>query len=135
MAEEKNFENRVKQFLKEQGCFFVKYWGGGRFTQDGVPDLLICCSGYFIAVELKATKGRPSELQIVKLKQITDAGGIGFLLYPQQFEDFKQFIKDCAEGVDPYDMIRWGRADPMILNWWNKAKELRGEDNGNEESD
>jgi hypothetical protein len=135
MAEEKNFENRVKQFLKEQGCFFVKYWGGGRFTQDGVPDLLICCSGYFIAVELKATKGRPSELQIVKLKQITDAGGIGFLLYPQQFEDFKRFIKDCAEGVDPYDMVRWGRADPMILNWWSKVKELRGEDNGNEESD
>lgn len=134
MAEEKNFENRVKQFLKEQGCFYVKYWGGGKFTQDGVPDLLICCSGYFIAVELKATNGRPSELQIVKLKQITDAGGIGFLLYPQQFEDFKEFIKDCAEGVDPYDMIRWGRADPMILNWWSKAKELRGEGNGNEES-
>lgn len=122
MAEEKNFENRVKKFLKEQGCYFVKYWGGGRFTQDGVPDLLICCEGYFIAVELKATNGRPSELQLVKLRQITDANGIAFLLYPQHFEDFKRFIKDCTDGVDPYDLIRWGRADPMINSWWSKVR-------------
>ena len=34
MASEKNFENRVKRFLKDEGCYFIKYWGGGEFTKD-----------------------------------------------------------------------------------------------------
>lgn len=27
MAEEKNFENKIKKFLDEQNCWYVKYWG------------------------------------------------------------------------------------------------------------
>ena len=29
MAEEKNFENRVKQWLRSKGCYVVKYYGCG----------------------------------------------------------------------------------------------------------
>ena len=58
MAKEKDLENKVKQFLKDNGCWYVKYWGGGGYTRSGVPDLLICCTGIFMAVELKAPKGR-----------------------------------------------------------------------------
>ena len=38
MAEEKNFENRVKQWLRSKGCYVVKYYGCGG-TRAGVPDL------------------------------------------------------------------------------------------------
>lgn len=27
MAAEKNFENRVKKYLEEKGCWYIKYWG------------------------------------------------------------------------------------------------------------
>ncbi len=136
MAEEKRFENKVKAMLKEYGCYFVKYWGGGKFTQDGVPDLLVCCGGYFVGIELKATHGRPSDLQLVKLKQITDAGGVGFLLYPKDYECFREFIKEVTTfGVDPLDLIRWGKVDPLINNWWTRAKELTGGGNHDEEDD
>ena len=83
MAQEKNLENRIKQFLKDEGCYFIKYWGGGGFTKAGVPDLLICCNGHFIAAELKAENGKPSELQIVALTKIQKAGGIGVLVFPE----------------------------------------------------
>ncbi len=63
MASEKSFENRVKKFLKEQGCYFIKYWGGGEFTKAGVPDILVCCNGKFLGVEVKAQNGRPSPLK------------------------------------------------------------------------
>lgn len=43
MAAEKNFEEKVKKYLKENGCWFLKYWGGGGFTKSGIPDLLVCC--------------------------------------------------------------------------------------------
>ena len=58
MAQEKNFENRIKSFLKNEGCYFLKYWVGGNFTKSGIPDLLICCNGSFGAVELKAKSGK-----------------------------------------------------------------------------
>lgn len=92
MAAEKNFENKVKKFLKDQGCWFIKYWAGGEFTKSGVPDLLVCCNGYFLGVELKAPNGKPSELQLWNIKQIQNAGGIAMVLYPKDFEEFKELI-------------------------------------------
>ena len=92
MASEKQFENRVKDFLKEQGCWFIKYWGGGQFTKEGIPDILCCCHGFFLGIEIKAPKGKPSPLQIHNLKKIDEAGGFGILLYPKDFEIFKNLI-------------------------------------------
>lgn len=97
IAAEKNFENRIKQFLKEEGCYFIKYWGGGNYTKTGVPDLLICCNGHFVAVEVKGPKGRPSELQLWNIEQIRKAGGYADVLYPEDFESFKRFIKELKE--------------------------------------
>lgn len=93
MASEKNFENRVKKFLQSQDCYVIKYWGGGQFTRAGVPDLLVCCNGRFLGVELKAENGRVSDLQIYHQNQINKAGGYGIILYPDQFEWFKDFIR------------------------------------------
>ena len=97
MAAEKNFENRVKKFLKEQGCWFVKYWGGGQFTKAGVPDLLVCCNGHFLAVELKAPNGKPSPLQLHTIEEIEKAGGTALVLFPKDFENFKEFIKKLVK--------------------------------------
>lgn len=97
MAAEKNFENRVKAFLKEQGCWVLKYWGGGQFTKAGIPDLLVCCNGHFLAIELKAPNGRPSPLQLHTIEEIKKAGGAALVLYPKDFESFKRFVADLAK--------------------------------------
>lgn len=92
MAEEKNLENRLKEFLKSEECWYLKYWAGGGFTKSGIPDLLICCNGYFIAAELKASKGTPSVLQIRELTKIQNASGIGVLIYPEDEITFRKLI-------------------------------------------
>lgn len=94
MAAEKLFENKVKAFLKSQGCWFVKYWGGGQFTKAGIPDLLVCCKGKFIALEIKAANGKPSELQLYNIEAIQKAGGLAMVLYPKDFEKFKELVKN-----------------------------------------
>lgn len=105
MAQEKTFENKVKEFLKEQGCWFIKYWGGGQFTKEGIPDILCCCNGYFLGIEIKAPKGKPSPLQIHNLKKIDEAGGFGILLYPKDFDLFKKLVYDLKEyGWDTHDV-------------------------------
>lgn len=97
MAAEKNFENRIKVFLKELGCWYLKTWSNG-VQRSGVADLLICCNGHFIAAELKAPRGKPSELQIHDLNKVEASGGHALLLYPKDFELFKEFIINLKLG-------------------------------------
>lgn len=100
MAEEKQFENKVKRFLTEKEIWYLKTWSNG-IQRKGVPDLLICCNGYFVGVELKAEYGKPSELQKWNIEKIRDAGGIGIIVYPHQYEMFKNLIHSLLTDDDP----------------------------------
>lgn len=111
MASEKQFENKIKKFLKEQNCYYIKYWGGGQFTKSGVPDLLICCNGYFVAVEVKAENGKPSELQLYNIDEIKKAGGFAMILYPNQFDNFKKFIKLLKNVIDSNKMLLYNNIE------------------------
>lgn len=99
IAAEKNFENRIKTFLKDEGAWFIKYWAGSQFTKSGVPDILACVNGYFVAIEVKGPNGKPSELQLHTIKKIREAGGFAIVLYPSGFEKFKKFILDLKKEV------------------------------------
>ena len=61
MASEKEFETKVKEFLDNRGIWHLKTWSNG-IQRKGIPDLLICCNGLFLGVELKAMNGKPSDL-------------------------------------------------------------------------
>ena len=111
MTREKQFENKIKKFLKEQNCYYIKYWGGGQFTKSGVPDLLICCNGYFVAVEVKAENGKPSELQLYNIDEIKKAGGFAMILYPNQFDNFKKFIKLLKNVIDSNKMLLYNNIE------------------------
>ena len=109
MAAEKNFENRIKRYLESVGVYalgldyknkpvpavgyYEKRWGGGMFTKAGLPDMHICIHGHSIEVEIKAERGRTSNLQKQVLSQINDSGGYGLVVYPKDFEAFKQNIE------------------------------------------
>lgn len=107
MAAEKNFETRLKRWLESEGIYRLGtpqqemladpcgYWEkrhGSMYTGAGLPDMHIVVRGISIEVELKATNGRASELQKQKLKQIDNAGCMGLLLYPKDFDNFKRLI-------------------------------------------
>ena len=91
----------------------MKYWGGAAYTKAGIPDLLVCCNGYFLGVELKAPNGKPSPLQIHNLKKIDESGGFAILLYPDQFDVFKGLVycikRDYEDPRYAYDILkeRW----------------------------
>lgn len=72
--------------------YWEKRWGGGKYIKAGMPDMHVVVNGISIEVELKAPDGRPSELQIQKLNQIDRAGCIGVVLFPKDFERFKDLV-------------------------------------------
>lgn len=122
MAKEKNFENRIKDFLKDNGCWFIKYWGGGEYTKAGVPDILVCCNGYFVGVEVKAPKGKPSALQISNLQKIHQAGGIAVLLYPAHYPCFKNLIYNLKCRNDLEIEVAYRYLYEVWKSWFEKYR-------------
>lgn len=113
MASEKAFESKIKAYLKKQGAYFVKYFGCS-YSQAGVPDILACINGVFVAIEVKASTGRPSALQVFNLRQIDAAGGIALLAYPEDFEQLKALLlalKNSEPYGNIYEPFRWRFCD------------------------
>lgn len=104
MAAEKTFENKIKQFLKDNDCWYVKYFANS-FTKSGIPDILACVNGYFVAIEVKAPNGRPSELQKWNRDQIQFSRGIALILYPKDFEIFKRLVTSLLNNDYPRAVI------------------------------
>lgn len=112
MAAEKNFENRLKRWLESIGVYplgmekqkmtvptigyYEKRWGGG-YSKAGLPDMHIVVNGVNVDVELKASNGRPSELQKHNIKQINNSGSIAMILYPEGFEEFKSIVNEVMK--------------------------------------
>lgn len=112
MAAEKNFEKQVKKWLESLGVYplgtpidkmkvtpigyYEKRWGGG-YSKVGLPDMHMVINGISIDVELKASNGKPSELQKHNIKQINNSNAIALLLYPEGYESFKTIVKGVIE--------------------------------------
>lgn len=108
MAEEKNFENRIKAYFHSVGVYpsgmgkekmqapqvgwYTKIWGGG-YQKSGIPDILCCINGLFVGIEVKSTNGRPTTLQLINCSRIRAAGGAACVLYPSGFERFQKDIE------------------------------------------
>jgi Holliday junction resolvase len=88
---EKQLQNKVLDFLRHKNIWHVKIWGGG-FQRAGIPDILCCVNGRFVAIELKAEGGRVSKLQEYNLTWVKESGGIAMVLRPDGYEDFKILI-------------------------------------------
>ena len=56
-------------------------------------------------MELKAPNGKPSELQIYNLRKIDTAGGLAVLLYPKDFDMFKQLVQD-PDNKKLYEVLK-----------------------------
>lgn len=93
MEREKTFENKIKKYISDE---IQKAWGfkfhAGTYTQSGIPDLIYCINGRFVAIEVKKEKGKPTELQKRKIKKIIQDGGVAVIIKPSQFEDLKKLI-------------------------------------------
>lgn len=107
MAAEKQFENKIKRYLKDRGCYRVKYHGN-YYSENGTPDILACCKGYFLAIEVKAQNGKPSELQLAKINDIRKAGGFAYVAYPSGWEK----LKDIIDGLL---IDKFNREEDVIL--------------------
>jgi len=76
---ERKVKAQVADVLKEYGVyyFFPPANGLGR---AGIPDIIACAWGQFLAIECKAGKGKPTALQLRELQAVRNANGIAFII-------------------------------------------------------
>lgn len=103
MANEKAFEKKVKNYLKTVSRWQLKTWGNG-VQRSGVPDILACVNGYFVAVETKEDYNKPSQLQLWNVRNIRKSGGFAIVLYPDKFDEFKKCVELMLHGTKPSEL-------------------------------
>ena len=97
MAAEKIFENEIKKFLnKLPNTWYFKVWSGP-YSKSGIPDIIACINGHFVALEVKAENGRASELQKRNIRLINECRGKAYIVYPKDFEELKERLVELSK--------------------------------------
>lgn len=68
-------KQKIKKYLDQRGAWHFSPFMAGRGTA-GVPDIIACMSGRFVAIEVKRPGKRPTLLQIRCLMAIDKRNGI-----------------------------------------------------------
>lgn len=81
---------------KLPNTWYFKVWSGP-YSKSGIPDIIACVNGNFVALEVKAENGHPSELQKRNIKLINQSGGYARIVYPKDFEILKEELLKISE--------------------------------------
>jgi hypothetical protein len=79
--------------LKAMKAYYCMPVTGG-FGNSGVPDILVCHKGRFIAIECKAGKGKLTALQQHNLNGIELTGGIVLVINETNVANLQQLIEE-----------------------------------------
>jgi len=88
---ERDIQKKIVKFLVSKGAYVVKQHGS-MYTRAGIPDLLICHKGRFLAIEVKRAEGILTDLQKYHLEQIKKASGQAIVA--RSVEDAERIIND-----------------------------------------
>jgi Holliday junction resolvase len=78
---ESRVKKKILERLRQRGGFWYKTHGSPVVTR-GLPDIIGCYRGRYIAFEVKRdASGKPTALQQFRMEEIKRAGGIARLIY------------------------------------------------------
>ena len=88
---------KVKALLKKYNIYHFMPATGG-YGRSGVPDIIACMRGRFLAIECKAGAGKLTPLQSRELALIEEAGGLAYVSNEDSIESLEiallSFIAD-----------------------------------------
>jgi Holliday junction resolvase len=88
---EKRVKEKVVAVLKTEGVyyFFPATHGYGR---SGVPDIICCVAGRFLAIECKAGDNKATALQIREIESIRMAGGAAVIVNEHNLDEVRPLV-------------------------------------------
>ena len=91
MTPEAKVKKQVKKILDEYGVWHFSPPGMG-LGRAGIPDIIACHRGRFIAIECKAGDNQPTALQARELDHIVRAGGLAFVVRESNVDKLEELI-------------------------------------------
>jgi Holliday junction resolvase len=85
----------IREILKQMCVWHFKVHQGLGST-PGIPDIIGIWNGRMLAIEVKTAKGKLSDKQESKIREINRAGGLAFVA---------RSIDDVIDALDAHDMF------------------------------
>ena len=95
---ESKVKKRVREMLDTLGVYHFMPPANG-FGRAGIPDIIACMDGHFIAIECKAGKGTTTALQDRELDRIHNAGGTTYIARENNIDELQQRLKEKRSGL------------------------------------
>ena len=94
MQPETRFKLRVMADLKTlPRTWFVKIQ---QESIRGIPDILACIDGNFVALELKKEKKKADPLQQYNIRRIIESSGFAAVAYPNNWQEIFEMLSKLA---------------------------------------
>lgn len=94
MTKEQDIQISIMNYISSIGGLPVKFNNIGIYAKAGVPDILACIKGRFVAIEVKKPGNRPSSLQENFINAVNQIGGFAF--WADNLQDVKDKLKELS---------------------------------------
>lgn len=96
MTPEAKVKKKVVDILKAWKVYYFYPVMSG-YGSSGIPDIVVCCNGKFLAIECKAGSNKPTALQERNMQQIRDNGGIAIVVNEENLNDVQEILSQLTE--------------------------------------
>lgn len=100
---ERKVKDAVVVVLKKYGIYYFSPPSNG-FGRSGIPDIIACFRGRFIAIECKAGNNKPTALQVRELERIALARGVALVIRENNVSDLIAAILTIKDESDENDI-------------------------------
>lgn len=88
---EKKVKDAVTKILKAAAVWYFAPASNG-LGRAGIPDIICCVNGFFLAIECKAGAGKTTALQDREIAAIHQSGGIAIVVNETNIPDVQQWV-------------------------------------------
>lgn len=93
---ESKVKSSVTTILKKLGIYYFYPVTGG-YGSSGVPDIICCYNGVFVAIECKAGHNKPTPLQEAQMQKIRQAGGYTIVINEENVSILESWLLNLLE--------------------------------------
>ena len=85
-------KEKVASILKIEGVYFF-YPATHGYGRSGVPDIIACVNGLFLAIECKAGKNKPTPLQVREIEAIRFNNGVAVVANEENWDMVQELVR------------------------------------------
>lgn len=98
MTPEAKVKKKVVDVIKKNSAYYFFPATGG-YGRSGVPDIVCCYRGVFIAIECKAGTNKPTPLQEAEMAKISQAQGFVRVVNEDNIDDVQAMFNLIDKGI------------------------------------